>query len=89
MKENDLQIIRELIAEHDKTPERSADAAMLRLCLRDIDRLRIVAQSYRLALTAIAKDEALPCRCGEEPYTDGEECPTCTAETALTIQIDR
>lgn len=54
----------------------------------EIDRLRIVAKSYRLALTAIGRDDALVCRCGHEPYTDGEECPACTALAALEIKID-
>lgn len=28
---------------------------------------------------AIANDEALACRCGQEPYLDGEPCPVCFA----------
>lgn len=37
----------------------------------------------RMALTAIAKDDDLECRCGVPPYTDGEPCPKCTAIQAL------
>lgn len=52
------------------------------------EQLLIVARTYRLALTAIGKDEALPCRCGTDPYTDGEECPKCTALSVLKIPIE-
>jgi hypothetical protein len=38
---------------------------------------------YMLALSAIAKDENLKCECGYAPYVDGEECPKCTAASAL------
>ena len=31
------------------------------------------------AWRAIAEDEALPCKCGEPPYTDGNLCPKCWA----------
>jgi hypothetical protein len=54
----------------------------------DETRRQLVAGMYRLALVAIAKDEALECRCGDDPYTDGEECPKCTALLALETAID-
>jgi hypothetical protein len=37
----------------------------------------------RMALEAIAGDEHLECRCGSEPYTDGELCPRCFAVDLL------
>ena len=34
---------------------------------------------------AIAHDGALKCRCGEHPYTDGNECPKCFAYVRLEL----
>jgi len=45
----------------------------------EISRLRYLAQMQDLALAAIARDPLYECRCGEEPYTDGEPCPKCFA----------
>lgn len=38
---------------------------------------------YRLTLISIAKDPALKCKCGNPPYTDGIQCPKCSALAAL------
>lgn len=50
---------------------------------REIERLRKVAtvemSMHLVTLSAIAHDDALECRCGHDPYTDGEPCPKCFA----------
>ena len=58
-----------------------------------VDKLRasdirrtMFAGMYRLALKSIANDDALECRCGNDPYTDGEECPRCTAIAVLEVE---
>jgi hypothetical protein len=40
---------------------------------------RCLAHMLAMALNAIGRDPALPCRCGEDPYTDGDPCPKCFA----------
>lgn len=46
---------------------------------------KLLNATYKLALTAIAKDKDLKCECGNHPYVDGEPCPKCTAIKALEI----
>ncbi len=36
-----------------------------------------------VALSAINRDTSYECRCGEEPYTDGEQFPLCFAIASL------
>ncbi len=40
---------------------------------------KTIAGICLLALAGIIKDDGYPCRCGEPPYTDGEQCPRCHA----------
>ena len=38
---------------------------------------RGMAYTQMLAISAVANDKLYECRCGDEPYTDGEMCPAC------------
>jgi len=49
----------------------------------------ILLSIYKMALSAIAKDKYLKCKCGEYPYEDGEYCPKCTARFALQADSKR
>ena len=50
---------------------------------RKIERLREAANvemsMHLVTLSAIAHDDAMECRCGHDPYTDGAPCPKCFA----------
>ena len=54
-------------------------AAHGRRLANEVERLRALESLNRMAWRAIANDPALKCRCGVEPYTDGEPCPKCWA----------
>lgn len=51
--------------------------------VREVSRLRNTLSITNLALSCIAKDNRLECRCGTHLYDDGEECPRCFASRAM------
>jgi hypothetical protein len=43
----------------------------------EVNKWKSLAMQQDLAIAAVANDELYECMCGNEPYTDGEDCPKC------------
>lgn len=62
-----------------KRKKKSADCRRCTRLWKQALRLKIRLALAYTALKIIGDDDTLECRCGHDPYTDGELCPRCYA----------
>ena len=87
MKEDDVALWLESIAEDEPLPPQPGRKA-IRTWLERRAKEQILAAASMAGWYCLAADDDLTCRCGEEPYTDGEPCPACWALEMFEMHCD-